>query len=334
MVRKYGQESAFMTRQDEILNEWAGTWVTNPKSDEDRAASNLAKSAITFTRADSLISPVAVAVIDILGMTALLQTKPLEEIAERFAEPFYGLDGGTYLAGLLPFNSEQLERMGYRRMAEILSVVISDTILLVRRPDWEITSMFSRASKTNGDAATNAAIAEAEAVFWLAQYVCKIIKVNSLYGIRLRSAISFGDCIVSIGGRPACLGKPTVEASGWEKQQRWIGGMLTPSAIAALRRGAEAAKQLNGANFQPKYLNFLVQYPIPLKPGCEALSEPQIALNWISGLIPGAMMWKANIPTEEDDAPEDVRRKVANTISFAKHCEKKDLYTTIDWNIA
>ena len=330
MVRQRGQKSAFMTRRDEILNEWAGTWVTNPKSDEDRAASKLAKSAIKFTKADSLISPVAVAAIDILGMTALLQTKPLEEIAERFAEPFYGLDGPAYSAGLLPFNGQQLERMGFRRMAGILSVVISDTILLVRRPDWEITSMFSRA----GDAATNAAIAEAEAVIWLAQYVCKIIRVNSLYGIRLRSAISFGDCIVRIGGRPAGLGKPIAEASGWEKQQQWIGGILTPSAIAALRRGAKAARQLNGAAFQPKYLNFLVQYPIPLKPGCVALSEPHIALNWISGLIPGAMMWKANIPTEEDDAPEDVKRKVANTISFAKHCENTDFYTTIDWNIA
>jgi hypothetical protein len=46
------------------------------------------------------------------------------------------------------------------------------------------------------------------------------------------------------------------------------------------------------------------------------------------------MMWKANIPTEEDDAPEDVKRKVANTISFAKHCENTDFDTTIDWNIA
>ena len=89
-----------------------------------------------------------------------------------------------------------------------------------------------------------------------------------------------------------------------------------------------------GGVVHSKYLNFLVQYPIPLKPGCVALSGPQIALDRISGLIPGAMMWKANIPTEEDDAPEDVKRKVANTISFAKHREKADLYITIDWNIA
>ncbi len=332
MVLQHGQKSAFMTRRDEILNEWAGPWVTNPKSDEDRAASSLAKSAIKFTKADSLISPVVVAAIDILGMKALLKTKPLEEIAERFAEPFYNLDGPAYRAGLPPFSGEQLERMGYRPGAAIYSVVISDTILLVRRPDWENTSLFSRAHLTNGTVAIDAAIAEADAVVWLAQCVSKVIRINSFYGIRLRSAISFGDCIVSVRGGPACLGEPSAEASRWERQQEWIGGMLTPSAIAALRRGAKAAKQLNGADFQPEYANFLVQYAIPLKPGCEALSEPQIALNWIKGLIPGAM-WKANMPTEEDDAPEDVKRKVANTISFAKHCENTGFDTTIDWDI-
>lgn len=256
MVRKHGQESAYMTRRDELLKEWAGTWVTDPKSEQDRAASNLAKRAIRFTKADSLISPVAVAAIDILGTKELLRTKSLEEIAERFAEPFYDLDGPAYTAGLPAIGEKQLERMGYRRMAGIYSVVISDTILLVRRPDWEIssweiTSIASRAHLTDGDAAIHAAIAEAEAVVWLAQYVCRVIRINLLYGIRLRSAIAFGDCIVSIGGRPACLGEPTAEATRWERQQEWIGGMLTPSAIAALRRGAEAAKQLNSADFQP-----------------------------------------------------------------------------------
>jgi hypothetical protein len=176
-------------------------------------------------------------------------------------------------------------------------------------------------------------LAAADAVLWLAQYVCKIIRVNSLYGIRLRGAISFGDCIVSIGSRPACLGEPTAEASRWEKQQEWIGGMITPSAIAALRRGAKAAKRLNGPDFQLKYPNFLVQYPIPLKPGCVELARPQVALNWISGLIPGTMMWKANVPTKEDDVPEDVKRKIANTISFAGDCENAEFYTSIDWDI-
>jgi hypothetical protein len=78
----------------------------------------------------------------------------------------------------------------------------------------------------------------------------------------------------------------------------------------------------------------MVQYPIPLKPGSAALSEPQVALNWISGLVPGAMMWKANVPIMSDDMPEDVNRKIANTISFAKHCENISFESIIDWNVA
>jgi hypothetical protein len=307
-------------RQQDILTEWVGAWIANPQSEKDLAASELAIRAIRFTKADSLISPVAVAAIDILGMKSLLETKSLEEIAERFAEPFYGLDAPVYGLNQVPVSVEQLESMGYQRMAGIYPAVISDTILLVRRPDWE-----------NG----NSAIAEADAVVWLAQYVGKIMKINSLYGIRLRSAISFGECLVSIGDRPALLGAPTGEASAWERQQEWIGGMLTPSAVDTLRRGAEAAKQINGDDFEPRYPNCLVQYPIPLKRTCPMLPEPQIALNWITGLMPGATFLKANVPAKEaDDAPEDVKRKVANTIEFAEHCKKGDLTTAIVWNVA
>jgi hypothetical protein len=238
--------------------------VTDPQSEKDRTASELVKGAIKFTKADSLISPVAVAAIDMLGMKALLQGKSLEEIAESFAEPFYDLDAPIYRLNQVPLTGEQLEGMGYRCTAGIYSAVISDTILLVRRPDWE---------------EGNVAVAEAEGVFWLAQYVCKILKINSLRGIRLRCAISFGECLVSIGGRPALLGVPTAEASVWERQQEWIGGMLTPSAVAALRRGAEAAKEINGDDFEVRYPNCLVEYAIPLKPGCALAPEPQIALN-------------------------------------------------------
>jgi hypothetical protein len=292
----------------------------SPKSNSDRAASDLARSSIKLTKADSLISPVAVAAIDILGMKALLEAKPLKEIAERFAEPFYDLDAPLYRLDESPFNGEQLERMGYRRMAGIYSAVISDTILLVRRPDWE---------------GGNAAIAEADTVVWLAQYVCKVIKVNSLYGVRLRSAISFGECLVSIGGRPALLGIPTGEASEWERQQEWIGGMLTPSAVAALGRGREAAKQINGYDFEPCYQNCLVQYPIPLKRDCPVLPEPQIALNWITGMMPGATVLRANVPAKErDEAREDVKRKVANTIEFAEYCRNVGVDTVIVWNAA
>lgn len=52
-----------------MLYAWIGEWVTNPQSDEDRIAAQLAMDSIKFTKSGDLISPVAVAAIDILGMT-------------------------------------------------------------------------------------------------------------------------------------------------------------------------------------------------------------------------------------------------------------------------
>jgi hypothetical protein len=110
--------------------------------------------------------------------------------------------------------------------------------------------------------------------------------------------------------------------------------MLTPSATAALRRGDEAAKQIDGADFSPQYPNTLVRYSIPLKRRCEVLPEPQIALNWTTGIInAGAMFFKAPVPPAPgDDLREDVRLKHQDTIAFAEHCKGVPLYAPIDWD--
>jgi hypothetical protein len=190
--------------QDEIIDEWAGAWVLNPKTDKDRIASRLAKESIKFTKAESFISPVAVAAIDILGIKDLLGRMPLEEVTERFVEPFYDLNGPAYHSGNVNFSREELEEQGFIRMASAYHVTISDTILIIRRPDWELG---------------NKDLAEAHAVVALADYVCQVIKVNSLYGIPLRAAIAFGECLVSVGESRALLGLATGEASAWERQQ-------------------------------------------------------------------------------------------------------------------
>jgi hypothetical protein len=204
-------------------------------------------------------------------------------------------------------------------MAGIHSISISDTILLMRRPDWECG---------------NKDIAEANAVVALAEYVCKVIKIDSAYGVPLRAAIAFGECLISAGQRHALLGLATGEASAWERQQEWIGGMLTPSATAALRRGAEAAKRLNGPDFSLRYPNTLVTYPIPLKRKTAALPEPPIALNRISGITAGgANFLTAIIPeTPSNDLPASVRRKHRNTRRFAKHCKTVPLHASVNWN--
>jgi hypothetical protein len=161
------------TIRELLIDEWAGAWVLNPTTEEDRIASQLAQASIKFTKADSFICPVAVASVDILGMTDLLKRMPLEEIAEKFAEPFYDLTGPAYRLGLGSLSAGELEELGFKRRASVFSATISDTILLMRRPDWELG---------------NKALAEAHAVVALADYVCSVIKVNSIYGVPLRAA--------------------------------------------------------------------------------------------------------------------------------------------------
>src|SRR5579871_3718619 len=81
---------------ERLMAEWVGDWVLNPETEEDRIASELAKADLKFTKSGSFISPIAVAAIDILGIKDLLTKISLEEVAERFAEPFYDLTGPAY----------------------------------------------------------------------------------------------------------------------------------------------------------------------------------------------------------------------------------------------
>jgi hypothetical protein len=295
--------------EDRILEEWVGAWALAPQDDRDRRAAELARASIRLTKSGSFTSPVAVASIDILGIKSVLSKMSLVEVAERFAEPFYDLRSPAYGSGNVTLSPEEWEQHGFREAARVYSVSISDTILLMRRPDWEL-----------GDRA----IAEATAVIDLAKYVCKMIKINSAQGVPLRAAIAFGECLISIGQQHALLGIATGEASAWERQQEWIGGMLTPSAVAALLEGGKEAREKHGSDL-PRYPNTLTPYPIPLKAGCPALPEPQIALNWVTGETLGiAWLIAPKVPDEPgDDLPEDVRHKHLNTRAFAKHCEQQ-----------
>ena len=109
--------------------------------------------------------------------------------------------------------------------------------------------------------------------------------------------------------------------------------MLTPSAVAALRNGAEEAKEINGPDFRPRYPNVLLSYPIPLKSNGPALPGPQVALNWVTGMIRGpSMFFRSVVPDEpSSELTEDIRRKHLNTRAFAEHCERAPMETLLDF---
>ena len=150
---------------------------------------------------------------------------------------------------------------------------------------------------------------------------------------RLRGAISFGECIVSVKGRPALLGEPTREASDWEKKQEWMGAVLAPSAVSTLKRGAAESKRINGSDWNGQYPDYLVRYDVPLKGNLGVVRQPMVALNWASGFIPGGMMWRPKIPTvpETGSVPDVVRLKIESTVEFTRFCESASPVTFADW---
>ncbi len=290
---------------------WIGPWSKNPRNENEREGAKIARSAVRVTASESLISPVAVAVVDILGMTELLRTMPLEQIARTVAEPFFDPEGparrGSDLRNL-GITERHLFRMGFRRGAMTFSAMLGDAMVLWRRPQWE---------------EGNSEFAAAHVVSELAKSTCVAISVNSRLGIWLRAAIAYGECIVSAAGQGVMLGLPVREAFHWERRQEWIGGMLAPSATDALRAADARARSIHGPDFVARGANFLVHYDVPLKPDPEHPEpRPMIALNWTS-VFGTQFLFGFSAPIMPDPPPSSpsVRAKIENTITFCREFE-------------
>lgn len=294
-----------------------GPWAKKPRDEQERRGAKIARAAVKVTASGSLVSPVAVAVVDILGMTDLLNRMPLDEIAKKIAEPFF--DGPRRRAGLHDpgVTRHQLMKLGFREGAATFAAMIGDMMILCRRPEWE-----------EGDTV----FAAAAAVSWLAQSTCKAISFNSRLGIWLRAAIAYGECIISAAGHDVMLGLPVREAIHWERRQEWIGGMLTSSATETLRAAVTKAKLANGPGFVATGSNFLVNYEVPLK-ACPEHPPPRplIALNWTSIFGTEFLLGHSEPPMPEPPPPPPVRRKIENTIAFCRAFKDSGLTSILEF---
>jgi hypothetical protein len=297
----------------QILSELLGPWAVKPKTPSDKKAAKLARSAMRVSKNGSCIIPAAIGVVDVLGMSKLLDKLSLDEIMARVAEPFFDLEGPAYSYGHASgLTAEDLEKRGFRKTGGFFSTMISDTIVLARPPQWD----FPEAVED---------FANAEAVIDMARYICKITRVNALHKIYIRSAIAFGDCLISVVGNPVFLGQPVREAFKWEGAQDWIGSMLAPSAVAVLRRAAETARAINGPDFKPNPPDFLVNYDVPLKRKSKLpRSRLHVAINPFSSLALGALDWlKLPVLPKPSRLPADVAKKLRITAEFYHYCRNQ-----------
>lgn len=211
----------------------------------------------------------AVAVLDILGYSALAARQPIHEVVTTLVEVAQLAARATEpVAG----DSETQRRMFETHTLGVDFFLFSDTIVVSATGELG----YDEKAVMIGD--MPAPTSEAERVVRLATVLSDCILFGLKNGIALRGAIASGECFIS--QNPVILaGKPVVEAFELEKAQQWAGACL-----------ADSADQLVN---DPDVLGRLappgpiVPYEPPIKSSFSAFS-PTLSVNWPRRLMNNA----------------------------------------------
>lgn len=96
---------------------------------------------------------------------------------------------------------------------------------------------------------------------WCSDFICEALALD----IPVRAAVAAGEAIMHKDTQ-TFIGQPIIDAHLLEEAQNWIGIAIAPSATWPPLI-ADASPKL------------LMEYKVPIKPGCESLASP-IALDW------------------------------------------------------
>jgi len=229
-----------------------------------------------------------IAVCDILGFSALVQSTPLDRLVDGHLGWFRrSLHHSLHKTSFpdTPPPASALESHALLGVAWF-----SDTVLLYTRDDSD------------------------EAVRELIATVGWLIFEGQLGGTtRIRAGLAYGDAHIDPAGS-IYVGKPIVEAHQLETAQQWSGAALTPEAVERVLEEARTGKYADW---------WLVPWDVPLK-NSETIAT--LAVNWNLGLHhPG---WKLKWSKDFDDPPAEawasdrsICEKFANTKRFHEaHC--------------
>ena len=134
-----------------------------------------------------------------------------------------------------------------------------------------------------------------------ATFVCEALAMN----IPVRGAIALGEAVMD-RETGTYIGMPIVEAAAGEKIQEWVGVAYTHSATWPPFM----------AEVHP---NLLMEYDIPVKPGCED-DLPPVALNW-------TRRWEELYETSPSSKLIEMNNidphiKIQNSIAYVEHCNQ------------
>lgn len=228
-----------------------------------------------------------VAFLDILGFEKLLLETSLDDLSKKYEALV-----NTARAQLFPmqFEGEPTLFQGRDRNRPWCNQhIFSDSIILIANDDTEF------------------------ACLELLVYVWRICQTFLGFSMPLRGAITFGE-IYSNSTNNIFLGKALLEAYKDEGRQDWIGVSILDSVMT---RYNEICRLIN----DPKHIFSTVFkiYDVPLKDvndGREIFfCERRPTINWRYNLI----VENGTRSLFKNDGDINVKRKIANTLSYAKH---------------
>lgn len=243
--------------------------------------------------------PMAVVMADVLGMRALLRSRPLEEIARTVLAPF-ARSGARSLTTteLGPDSTSDLTEefildLGFQQLPSITYALVSDSVLVLFPIDPSESDPLEAAI---------------ESIVRAASYFADVIARSSRSAIWIRGALAYGECLVGHAEGLVILGEPILEAYEWERKQEWIGGILCPSAELLMRNGEQRVPGFLTAN------RCIAEYCAPLKGEPSTTPKERLVIDWASGTM--RLGAQPRRPQLHPSLSPDVERKVRNTLVF------------------
>ncbi len=241
-----------------------------------------------------------VAFLDILGFKSIVLDHTHEQLESLYLETLSGtiehaLSDGKYVM----VNDGGTECLGPDiRKAAVNSLLVSDSILI-----WTDDC-------------------RAESFVHLVTAVRSLLAFSVIERILLRAAISVGPLTMVLNQWPSqthsfqhgLFGRAIVDAVEAEREQEWIGCMITHDAIECYKAGCVGKESL----IEKKVV---VHYPVPMKGGREA---DGYVIDWVNNSKAGIDFQSVKgafgpSPRTSRDEFEKIKRKLANTLKFVKH---------------
>jgi len=260
---------------------------------------------------------------DILGYRSLIENNTLDSLIEIFNEFIMDLDQKAVT--LMHQDEHQVTAITPTK-----TLIFSDTIILYQTMSESMLD-FSPSFLTKA---------------------CVLLRLGFEHGVPLRGAISFGEFFVH---ERSYLGKPIVDAFEAEKNQQWLGVILTASAeqkYQDYKKERQSSKNITwrGINLNPADIispfspDIVVDTNIPIKKESQTQKIKGYSLRWDDYIVDFAQMHgikdlNASLSKESIESrvkesfsahgkkidSDDVKQKIENTVDFLEEMRDRPL---------